>query len=92
MSRSEVGRLSSQAMTAPATTPMNWFNNGYEHARCHKLSRESQKWTFTGTEKGEDGRWYAVLTREEVNSYNDVMNGTGTGLGTHTVTERVKLT
>ena len=57
-----------------------------------KARIEGYHWTFVRAELAEDGCWYAVITREEVNSYNDVMNGSGTGLGTHTVTERAKLT
>ena len=69
----------------------NPYVDGWKIAKRHKAARECHTWTFQGAEKGEDGEWYAVLTRQEVNSYNDVMNGSGTGLGHHTVTQRVKL-
>lgn len=65
-------------------------SRGWQAAKGHKAYRESYTWTLAAV-VCEDGKWYAVITREEVNSYNDVMNGTGTGLGTHTVTERVQL-
>lgn len=63
-----------------------------EADKRRKAHLESYLWTFQRAELAEDGCWYAVLTREEPNSLNDVMNGTGTGLGTYTVTERAKLT
>ncbi len=69
----------------------NPYTDGWKWAKRAKASRECHTWTFQGTEQGEDGKWYAVLTRKEVNDYNDVMNGSGTGLGHHTVTEKVLL-
>ena len=57
-----------------------------------KAHVEGYHWTFVRAELAEDGCWYAVLTRQEPNSLDDVMNGSGTGLGSHTVTERAKLT
>lgn len=74
----------------PEYDPRNDYSRGYHSAKGYKTHRESLVWTYKGVEKADDG-WYAVLSREEVNSYNDVMNGSGTGLGTHTVTERVKV-
>lgn len=51
---------------------------------------ESYEWTFMGTEI-EKGHTFALLTREEPRSLDDVYNGSGTGLGMITVTERVNL-
>lgn len=63
-----------------------------ETDRGRKARIEGYHWTFVGAELAEDGCWYAVLTREEPNSLDDVYNGSGTGLGSHTITERAKLT
>lgn len=63
---------------------------GWNFAKGHKQVREAHEWTFKGTEKRDDG-WYAVLTRTEPRCLDDVYNGSGTGLGTVTFTERVKL-
>jgi len=68
----------------------NPFVDGWKIAKRHKAARECDEWTLEAIEE-EDGKKVAVLTRQEINSYNDVMNGTGTGLGHHTVTERVTL-
>lgn len=65
-------------------------SRGWHAAKGHKQVQEAYTWIFEGAEKGEDG-WYAILSREEPRSYNDVMNGTGTGLGTVKVTEKVKI-
>ena len=70
----------------------NQYTLGWKHAMGLKAFREAHTWTFKGAELGEDGCWYANLERQEVNSYNDVMNGSGTGLGTHTETTKVKIT
>jgi len=56
----------------------------------HPAALENYEWTFTGTES-ENGRTYALLTREEPRSLDDVYNGSGTGLGWTTVNERVDL-
>jgi len=69
----------------------NPFTNGWKLAKRAKSARECHEWTLSAVEQDEAGDWVAVLTRQEVNSYNDVMNGSGTGLGHHTVTERVSL-
>jgi len=70
----------------------NPFVDGWKLAKRAKSGRECHEWTLSAVEQDESGEWVAVLTRQEVNSYNDVMNGSGTGLGHHTVTERVQLT
>jgi len=63
---------------------------GWTFARNHKTVREGYIWTFEGTEHTADG-WYAVISRTEPRCLDDVYNGTGTGLGTDTITEKVKL-
>jgi hypothetical protein len=67
------------------------YTTGWKQARGHKDFVEAFEWTFKGTETREDGL-YALLERQEVNSYDDVMNGSGTGMGHHTETGSVKLT
>lgn len=74
----------------PRDTAEVLFKRGYLSARGHKQYRENFVWKVAAIEEGADER-IAVLTREEPRSYNDVMNGSGTGLGTDTVTTRVKL-
>lgn len=78
------------ALPAPETVIQVKVSDGEDPRRKARL--EGYFWKFMGAEKGEDGHWYAVLTREEPNSLDDVMNGTGTGLGSYTVTERAQLT
>jgi hypothetical protein len=90
-------RLSAEALTgwadffAGRTKPESAeAAKGWTFASNHKLIREGYVWTFTGTEKTEEG-WFAVISRTEPRCLDDVYNGTGTGLGTDTFVEKIKL-
>ena len=69
----------------PAATEL--AKRGWEAARGHQMVRESYDWTVERYEDGPDGERWAVCTRTEPRSLDDVYNGTGTGLGTETIRE-----
>lgn len=74
----------------PTDTAEVLYRKGYLSAQGYKTTREFYIWTFQGVEE-EGGKRLAIITREEPRSLNDVMNGSGTGLGTVTITERVEI-
>jgi hypothetical protein len=87
---SDPGTTNLSVVIHPRDTASDLYRKGYLSARGHKALRESHVWTFAAVEEKE-GKRLAVLTRTEPRCLDDVYNGSGTGLGTVTITERVEI-
>jgi hypothetical protein len=66
------------------------YELGWRQAKTHKLCRESLVWEIEAYETDSEGSLWALLIRWEPRCLDDVYNGTGTGLGTIEIREKVR--